>query len=145
MKGQVDLLMPKATFSGKYRSLVEIGRFVSQAAESAGLSDPEVYEVRLAVDEACSNIIDHAYGGEGEGEIQCTCEIVEEGLIVVLEDQGRPFVPESVPKHTHDVPLEALKPHGAGLFLIHEMMDEVHFEGDRASGNVLTMIKRKAQ
>jgi hypothetical protein len=45
---------------------------------------------------ACSNIIDHAYGGEGIGDIQCSVEILENGLKIILCEA--PFVRPSAPE-----------------------------------------------
>ena len=68
-----------AMFPGRYGSLNEVVDFVTGAANAVGLDADGVNAVQLAVDEACSNIIDHAYGGEGRGEIECTCHIAHDG------------------------------------------------------------------
>ena len=65
--------MATAKFSGRFESLADIRKFVFQAASNAGFDEKEIYAVELAVDEACSNIIEHAYEGEGKGDIICTC------------------------------------------------------------------------
>jgi serine/threonine-protein kinase RsbW len=97
----------------------------------------------MAVDEACTNIIEHAYGGEGRGDIECTCQIESDRLIVRLCDHGRPFDPSSVPEPDINASLEERTEGGLGLFLIRKLMDEVHFEFTAESGNVLTMVKWK--
>lgn len=135
--------MRKVTFPGRYDNLAKICKFVVQAAEEAGLSDSAVYSVELAVDEACTNIIEHAYGGEDRGDIQCICKITEKGLTVILEDQGQSFDPAKVPKPNMKARLKDLKSRGAGLFLIRKMMDEVDFEFTKEKGNRLTMVKHK--
>jgi serine/threonine-protein kinase RsbW len=112
-------------------------------AQKAGLDDMAVYSVELAVDEACTNIIEHAYGGEGKGEIQCTCQILEDGIKVILRDQGRAFNPENVPVPKPKARLKEVKARGAGLFLIRKLMDEVQFDFSKEEGNRLTLIKRK--
>jgi serine/threonine-protein kinase RsbW len=134
--------MQTATFPGRYESLVKISEFFVEAAKKAGLSDAAVYQVELAVDEACTNIIEHSYQGEGKGDIYCQWEITNKGLKVVLMDQGRPFNPKKVPPPKPGAKLSELKSRGAGLFLIRNMMDEVHFEFGK-NGNRLTMIKNK--
>ena len=58
-------------FPGRFSSLAKIGRLVRQAAKEAGLNDKSAYDVELAVDEACTNIIEHGYGGEGKGRSWC--------------------------------------------------------------------------
>ncbi len=99
--------------------------------------------MQLAVDEACSNIIEHAYGGEGRGDIESTCRIHSDGLTLILRDHGRPFNPNSVPPPNLHSSLEERNARGLGLYFMRELMDEVHFEFTPDSGNVLTMVKRK--
>jgi serine/threonine-protein kinase RsbW len=135
--------MPTITLPGRFDSLAKISAFVVEAAQAAGLNESAIYAVDLAVDEACSNIIEHAYKGEGKGEIVCTCEVLEDGLKVVLRDTGRPFHPEKISKPNMGAPLKDIQLRGAGLYLIKKMMDEVKFDFDRKTGNTLTMIKRK--
>lgn len=135
--------MQTATFPGRYESLAQISNFFVSAAKMAGLSEAAVYQVELAVDEACTNIIEHAYQGEGKGDIYCEWEINKKGLKVILVDHGRPFNPKKIPAPKPGAKLSNLKSRGAGLFLIRNMMDEVHFEFLGKQGNRLTMIKNK--
>lgn len=130
-------------FSGCYKSIPEINQYVTQAAERAGLRPEAVYAVQLAIDEACANIIEHAYGGEGRGDIECTCVHEMEGLTIILHDHGHPFKPGRL--HTPNVrtPLKGCKTRGAGLFLMRKMMDEVRFELSPDGGNWCVMVKRK--
>ncbi len=131
------------TFPGKFENLEDISQMVGQAAEHAGLDDSGVYAVQLAVDEACTNIIEHAYGGEGRGLIDVTTEVTPTSLVVQLRDFGRPFDPASIPVPQTNLPLEEIQPRGIGLFLIRKMMDEINFEFSEDQGNILTMIKNK--
>jgi serine/threonine-protein kinase RsbW len=131
------------TFPGRFESLAAIGKFVTRAAEAAGLDERAVYAVQMAVDEACSNIIEHAYGGEGQGDIECTCLVSDDGLSVILRDRGRSFDPAGVPPPDLHVSLEERDAGGLGLYFIRRLMDEVHFEFRPNLGNTLTMVKRK--
>ncbi len=135
--------MPTRTYSGRFENLAKISEFVAQSAEEAGFDRAGIYAVKLAVDEACTNIIEHGYGGEGRGEIQCTCDIAGDELSITLRDWGKAFAPDSVPVPDFDVPIEELRCRGAGLFFIRKMMDEVHFDFQTGDGNVLVMVKRK--
>jgi serine/threonine-protein kinase RsbW len=132
-----------ATFPARFASLAAVGEFVTHAAEAAGLNARAIYAVQLAVDEACTNIIEHAYGGEGRGDIECTCIVNKNGLTVILRDYGRPFDPTSVPEPDLCASLEDRKVRGLGLYFIRQLMDQVRFEFTPDSGNVLTMVKRK--
>jgi len=95
----------------------------------------------LALDEACTNIIEHAYGGEGHGDITCTCVINSAGLTIVLRDHGRPFDPASTQEPNLHTNLENREVGGLGVYFIYTLMDEVHFEFTPDAGNVLTMVK----
>ncbi|MGB3903698.1 MAG: ATP-binding protein [Anaerolineae bacterium] len=131
------------SFPGRFDSLAAIGEYVTRAAEAAGLDARSVQGVELAVDEACSNIIEHAYGGEGRGDIEVTYRIDGDGLTVLLRDYGQPFDPDRVPEPDLQAPLEDRDAGGLGLHFIRQLMDEVRFEFTAGSGNVLTMVKRR--
>ncbi len=132
------------TFPARFDSLAPIAEFIIQAAESAGLDDRQIYAVQLAVDEACSNIIQHAYGGEERGEITCTYHITDEGVTIILHDDGRPFNPAAVPEPPKPTDLDMCTGGGLGLYFMRQLMDKVHFEFAPDSGNTLTMTKYKS-
>jgi serine/threonine-protein kinase RsbW len=130
-------------FPGRFDSLIRVSEFVTSAAQTAGLNSAAVYAVEMAVDEACTNIIEHAYGGESRGDIECTCQVEDGELTVTLRDYGRPFDPSTVAEPNISASLEERKEGGLGLFLIRKLMDEVHFRFTPDSGNILTLVKRK--
>jgi serine/threonine-protein kinase RsbW len=131
------------TFPGRFDSLAAISKFVTRIAETAGLDSKAVYDVQMAVDEACSNIIEHAYGGEGRGPINCTCRVQDDALTVILGDYGCPFDPSSVPRPDLCANLDKRTSGGLGVFFIRQLMDRVQFESDPRAGNTLTLIKRR--
>jgi serine/threonine-protein kinase RsbW len=134
--------MTTKKFPGRYDSLEKISQFVTQIAREAGFNGKDVYGVELAVDEACTNIIEHGYKGEDVGEIECTCEVTPRGLTVILKDEAPPFDPDRVSDPKIKVPLKKLKPRGLGVFFMRKMMDEVTFQFSPA-GNILTMVKKR--
>src|SRR6266508_4465211 len=80
----------------QHDQLAKLATFVAIAAADAGFDEMQVNRIELAVDEACSNIIDHAYHGS-YGEIRLVVSIVpQHQLTVVLIDQGQPFDPTHV-------------------------------------------------
>ena len=135
--------MPSKTFAGQYTSLAAIADFFAQAAQETGFDSKETYAVKLAVDEACSNIIEHGYGEEAGTEICCSYEVLKNGLKITIQDWGRPFTPDEVPDPNFDVDLCDLKPRGAGLYFMKKLMDEVKFDFEGGDGNKLIMIKHK--
>lgn len=137
--------MTSKTFTGTFSNLENICEFVTKEAKIAGLNEDAIYAVQLAVDEACSNIIEHAYRGEEDGKIICDCHIVDDGLEIILKDRGKPFDPESIPEPKIGVPLKELKVRGAGLYLIRNVMDDVDFEFNNRDGSILRMKKKKSR
>jgi serine/threonine-protein kinase RsbW len=137
--------MTKQTFPARFESLAKIAAVVERAARQAGLDDRATYAMQLAVDEACTNIIEHAYGGEGKGSIECRCEVIEDGLKVTLLDWGKPFDPTEIEEPDFSLPLEDLRMGGAGLILMQRTMDEVQFDTAARERNKLVLIKRRTQ
>ena len=135
--------MPSKTFAGQFASLAEIADFYAQAAQEAGFDSKETYAVKLAVDEACSNIIEHGYGEETCAEICCSYDVTDQGLKITIQDWGKTFAPDEIPEPNFNVDLCELKPRGAGLYFMKKLMDEVEFDFESGDGNILVMIKRK--
>lgn len=133
--------MTTRTFPGNFKSLSPISSFIIDQAEDAGFSPNEVYAIQTAVDEACANIIDHAYGGENRGDIKISVIPVKNGLQVTLIDSGEPFDPNQVPEPDICCPLEIRKERGLGVFFMRKLMDKVKFEFSTSKGNILTLIK----
>jgi serine/threonine-protein kinase RsbW len=140
---RLPVAMQTATFPGRYESLQAISDFIKRAAKEAGLDREATYAVELAVDEACSNIIDHAYAGENKGEIECTCTPAPDALTITLRDRGRPFDPTGAPLPKVKGPLYRLKRRGVGVYLIRNMVDELKYEATADRGNLLTLVKKK--
>ncbi len=134
--------MPTQRFTCSLKNLEMICDYVTHYANQAGLNEAEVYAVQLAVDEAATNIVEHGYGEECPSRIDVTCEILEDGLKVVIYDDAAPFDPATVPEPDINVSLEDIKPRGLGIFFMRKMMDEVKYETSPNKGNTLTMIKR---
>jgi len=119
--------------------LAEVRRAVERAARAGGCSAACARDVVMAVDEACQNVIRHAYGGECDDPIEL--EILRDGdrLVLRLRDHAPPVDPARVrPRDLDDV-----RPGGLGVHFIREVMDDARFLPRPAGGgNLLQMIKR---
>ena len=138
--GQVQRLV----VPGRFERLIEIAAFVTQAARAAGLNDDEVFHVEMAVDEACSNIIEHAYAAQ-TGDIDLACQSPRTGQLEIdIRDSGQPFQPEEITPPQLEAPadFDDLNEGGLGLYFIRKLMDEVRFEFIPGQGNRLTLLKR---
>ena len=130
-----------AVFPAQCESLAAIIAFVTEVAHQAGLSADAVQAVQLAVDEACMNIIEHAYRGTEGGNIECRCAIDSRGLVITLIDHGIPFELDKVPQPRLSVNLEERSERGLGVYIMCRLMDEVRHTFSPQSGNVLTRVK----
>jgi serine/threonine-protein kinase RsbW len=129
------------TVPGRYEHLEHICRFIAEAAEAAQLSDRESAHCQLAVDEACTNIIEHGYEGEGLGEISLTCDIQPRQLAITIRDHAKRFDSSAVRTPDLKVPLEEMRVGGLGLYFIRNVMDAVEFDYVDG-GNRLVLVKR---
>jgi len=112
---------------------------VRVAVESCGCSDECAADVVMAVDEACQNIIRHAYCDDSSGAIELEIERFGEDLVVSLRD----FAPEVDPDEVKPRDLDEIRPGGLGTHLIREMMDSADFiRPESGGGNLLRMVKR---
>jgi serine/threonine-protein kinase RsbW len=137
----------RLTVPGQFERLAQIAEFITQAAREAGLTDDDVFHVEMAVDEACSNIIEHAYA-DRSGDIELACSSSAPGAFeITIHDSGRSFNPEHVAAPHLGAPtdLEDLNEGGLGLYFMRKLMDEVRFEMVLDQGNTLTMTKHSKQ
>ncbi len=129
------------TVSSQVDHLSQIAGFVEQAAQASGMNQDQVYDVQMAVDEACTNVIEHAYHGRTDGTIDITCEARDNSFVITIRDFGDRFDPRKVAHpRTHD-PLSRRNVGGLGLFFMNKLMDDVKFQFTR-NGNLLTMVKK---
>jgi sigma-B regulation protein RsbU (phosphoserine phosphatase) len=118
--------------------LASIRAAVGGAARAMGCGEAMAADVVLAVDEACQNVIRHAYHG-GEGDVIVHLEREADRLIVRLMD----FAPAVDAAKIEPRPLDELRPGGLGTHLMRSVMDRVDFLAPPAGiGNLLQMIKR---
>lgn len=129
------------TVTADLNNLTDIYRFVEQTAATLGLESSVIYEVKLAVDEAATNIIVHGYKDQG-GNIEIEISQKEDALIVQLRDEAVPFDPTSVPPPDLTKPLTERAIGGLGVYLMQQTMDEVNYGVTSSGGNELTLIKR---
>ncbi len=131
------------SFPAALNSLDAINKLVYEACQAADLDNNTIYKVTLSVSEACTNIIEHAYGESSEETIDCTCWVSADEINILLHDHGKPFDPLTVPKPDIHAELEERSKGGLGLYFINELMDEVRFKSTPNEGNYLLLVKHK--
>ena len=122
-------------------SVGEVEAAAEKLAAEAGLSDDERFHVTMAVREAAVNAVLHGNEYDPAKQIEVSLENTGHALVVTIADQGRGFVPETVPDPL--APENLLRGTGRGIFLIRSFMDEVHFR-QLHPGTELTLVKKLA-
>lgn len=106
----------------------------------AGWSKKDAEQILLAIDEALTNIIRHAYQGKS-GQMVLSVENHPDRTEIILEDQGIKFDPTKAP--LPELPRQ--KPGGLGIHFIRTIMDEIIYDEAYQEGNRLHLIKRKVK
>jgi len=130
--------------AGRYDHIKEVCDFMSAGAQQAGLDDDTIFKIELACDEACTNIIEHAYGAEDVGDITAIWEADPRSFTMTLHDNGRSFDPDQVKDPaviTVATEPEELGIGGLGIHFIRNLMDEIRYQFDAIHGNTLVMVK----
>ena len=134
----MDSLLELRFFSDP-KKLRMVRERVQDVSEELGINKKIISDLVIAVNEACMNIMQHAYKGERGGEI--VLELLHDGekIEVVVSDFAEPVDLETIrPRELDDV-----KPGGLGTHFIREVMDECDYGHlDGGQGNVLTMKKK---
>jgi serine/threonine-protein kinase RsbW len=106
------------------RLLAVVRSTVAQLAATLGFEDAQCRKITLAVDEALSNIIRHAYKNEGNHMIDLDFEAQADFLEFTFIDRGEPADPARICAQ----PIDNVALGGRGTHLIREIMDEVNYE-----------------
>lgn len=99
------------------------------------------YDLKLAVEEACTNVIFHGYAGMNPGSIVLALEFDPGQVLVTLTDFGHPFEPYEPAAPDVEASLVDGLTHGFGLYVIYQTMDHIAYETAQ-DGNHLTFLKR---
>jgi len=121
--------------------IAEARRWAAHRARAAGFDDDAVFAVELALAEALSNVIKHAYQGDEGQEIRLTLHIDDEKLTLTVRDFGRKFDPAQYTPPNLDDPSEG----GYGIYLIHQLMDEVVYDTSLPQGTKLTLVRYRTR
>jgi serine/threonine-protein kinase RsbW len=133
------------TVASDLHNLALIAEFVTGAARQLGLSEQAAFEVQMAADEACANIVEHAYGAGVTGEITIRCELQGDDLLVAIRDRGRTFDPSGVPEPDVCCELQERQIGGLGIFFMRKLMDRIEYSFDPCTGNELRMYRRASR
>ena len=116
------LIVPSAT-----RHLEEVRQFVERHARAAQFSREAIEQLKIAVDEACTNVIKHAYRGEAMHEIDITVLVKPDRFTVRIRDQGRSFQPACYEEPNLFESVRRRRGGGLGVHIMRRLMDQVEY------------------
>jgi anti-sigma regulatory factor (Ser/Thr protein kinase) len=128
------------TRAAELESLQVFRGFITECCARYDIPNDTVLDLKLAVDEACTNIIEHGYKGMDPGSIILSFRIESDRILVQITDFGHVFEPADAPKPDVEAALEDRPLGGLGLFLIYQTMDNIDYQSSD-DGNTLTFTK----
>ncbi len=124
------------------QNLERVAEFIADASTKSELTTRQSDDVQMAVDEAVTNVMEHAYGGKSDGNISIKMRVDAKLVLIEIRDQGKPFDPKKVKKPNVKGPLSERSIGGLGVFFMKKLMDKVEFAHDEA-GNLTRMTKKR--
>ncbi|HYJ31831.1 MAG TPA: SpoIIE family protein phosphatase [Candidatus Binatia bacterium] len=138
-------IQPTRRFSLKVpaeeRHLAEIRDFVEETGEKLLIPNKILANTKLAVDEACTNVVKHGYKDLPGGPIEVVITGNGREFSIAIHDKGRPFDLRNVQSPDLKMYVENRKRGGLGVFIMNQLMDEVRYRHGH-DGNTLIMAKR---
>jgi serine/threonine-protein kinase RsbW len=126
----------------RVESVADFRNFIEEACRRAGADESVCFDLKLVVDEACSNLVVHGYRGGRPGPIGVSFSADGDEIVVTITDRAPPFDPKDAPIPRLDAPASERRPGGLGWHLIRELVDRIDYEADEERGNRLTLVKR---
>ncbi len=132
--------------SGSTAELEKIREFVGGQAISFGFQEIDAFQIALAVDEACSNLIRHSYHNDNNRQFVVKIEQNNGELIIQVMDNGDSFNPMSVPEPDMEEYFKKFKRGGLGVQIMRKVMDKIEYLPAQTSTalNILSLTKRLA-
>lgn len=131
--------MLELRFNSDPKKLRMVRERVQEIAEEFGCSKKLISDLVIAINEACMNIMQHAYKGEKSGKILLEIQKATGEVQVLLTDFADPIDPDGIQPRD----LEDVKPGGLGTYFIREIMDDcIYGHLDNNAGNYLKMRKK---
>ncbi len=110
--------------------MIAVARMACAAfASQLGFSLDDLEDIKLAVSEACTNVLQHAYEDRSGKQFTIVCWVEKEALMIEVRDQGRGLRKDAT--------------FNFGLRIIHAVMDKVEFSSEEGRGTIVRMVKQR--
>lgn len=129
------------TIESRTDNLLEVRDFVLNAARQFGFEEEEASKIVLAVDEACTNVIKHAYQYAPDREIEIVIRPDKDRLQITVIDDGRAFNPSTTKLPDLKQHLSHYRRGGLGIYLMRTLMDKVEYKYVPGKRNEVRLTK----
>ncbi len=140
MKTKLNISNNELIISSSTNNLAEVRSFVELHGTAVGLDKKVISHISLAVDEACTNIIKHAYNNSVKEKIKIKIKTTNNKFSITITDNGHHFDPSIIEEPNIAKSQKMKKGGGLGMFLMKKLMDEVKYNAKK-NGNELILIK----
>ncbi len=137
----MDAFTNKLRIKNDTRHLSHVREMLSSNISRTALSREQENKVILAIDEAITNIMEHAYEDRDDGWIDIELHGSGEKLEVVIRDTGKKFNPETLENPDVSEHVREGKKKGLGIFLMRQIMDEVRYRFKDGKKNEIRLVK----
>jgi serine/threonine-protein kinase RsbW len=129
--------------TGNFEELIKVRNFIQDNAKAFGFDEDIAYNISLAVDEACTNLILYAYNLDKSRKICIKLESDNDQYMISILDDGLPFNPLEMPSPEMNEYLKRFKRGGLGIHIMRSVMDKIEYypASDNSSYNTLKLIK----
>ncbi|MBW8331778.1 MAG: ATP-binding protein [Prolixibacteraceae bacterium] len=124
----------------RIEELSALAEKIEDLAEKWELSQTLAMNINLVIEEAVSNIIFYAFNDNDKHEIGISISLENSLLTIKITDDGIPFNPLAQEQPDINLPAEDRPVGGLGIFLISQIMDEMHYARQK-NQNILTLNK----
>ena len=114
---------------------------VRETAQKFGFEGAALVKIELAVEEAVTNVIQHAFDSTETSTFDIICERIPPGIRIRIKEKGLPFDPSILPQYDPSKLMEEWAARGLGMHLMKESMDEVTFHNLGLEGKETHLIK----
>lgn len=141
----IDGAIDRIACDARLDKLPSLLALVAGVCEREQIDEATCHDLRLIVEEACVNVMHHAYPAGQGGPLMLEARIAHQNgsrrIVLTLEDQGRPFDPLSLAPVDAGAAIETRALGGLGVHLIRQLSDRLHYHRHPSRGNVFTIEK----
>jgi serine/threonine-protein kinase RsbW len=127
----------KLSIESQTKNLALVRDFVSAAAKNVGFDDISINNILIAVDEACTNIIKHAYEYKPDKTVDISITLNDNRFNVIIKDEGKSFEPNKITSPNMNEYFKQYRVGGLGMHLMKTLMNEVIYQSEQNYNQVI--------